>query len=296
MKPLLFIYNPTAGKGHIGSYLSEILQVFTNHGWISVVYPTQKKRDAFDIVTSLGQHFQRIVCAGGDGTLSEVAEGLLTMDSPPPLGYIPFGSTNDSANTFGLPKDPLRAAKIAATGKIISQDTGSFNGQPFLYVAAFGAFTSVSYAIPQELKNTFGNLAYVMGGVASIPSISPHRVRVEHDGYAIEDDFFYGMVCNSYTIGGLPAVSKNTAQLNDGRFEVVLVRKADAFIASFAALQAFFRRIPFEDSNVLSFQASSVQFSSPKPIPWTIDGEFGGEGTTQVIKNHHQTILVVHGQ
>lgn len=295
MKPLLLIYNPTAGKGHISSYLSEILQIFASNGWICVCYPTQKKRDAFSIVTSLGHHFQRIVCAGGDGTLSEVAEGLLTMKTPPPLAYVPFGSTNDNANTLSLPKDPLRAAKIAATGRVISQDTGSFNGQPFLYVAAFGAFTSVSYAMPQELKNAFGNLAYVMGGVASIPSISPHHVRVEYDGKVIEDDFFYGMVCNSYTIGGLPAVSKDTAQLDDGEFEVVLVRKEDAMIASFAALQAFFRKIPFEDSRVLSFQANSVRFISEKPIPWTIDGEFGGEGTEQVVKNHHQTLLVVHG-
>lgn len=295
MKPLLLIYNPFAGKGHISTYLSEIIQIFSSHNWICVSYPTQKKRDAFDLVARLGGNFHRIVCAGGDGTLSEVAEGLLTLQSPPPLAYIPFGSTNDTANTLHLPKDPLHAAHVAATGQVIAQDSGTFNEQHFIYVAAFGAFTSVSYNVPQEFKNTFGNLAYVMGGVASLPSITPHHIRVEYDGKVIEDDFFYGMVCNSYTIGGLSAVSENRAQLDDGEFEVVLVRKADAITATFAALQAFFRKIPFEDSNVLSFQAKEIRFISDDPLPWTIDGEFAGIGTDHTVKNHQCSLMVVHG-
>lgn len=296
MKPLLLIYNPNAGKGHIGSYLSEILQIFTSHGWVVSCYPTKKKRDAYEFVTTYGDKFQRVVCAGGDGTLSETAEGLLSMENPPPLAYIPFGSTNDSANTFKLPRDPLMAAFVAATGRPLPQDTGLFNGHPFIYVAAFGAFTSVSYEVSQEIKNTFGNLAYVMGGAASIPSISPYRFRVEYDGKVIEDDFFYGMVCNTYTVGGLTAISQSTAQLDDGHFEVVLVRKADGLTAVLAALQSFLWKIPFEeDSNVLSFQAKEIRFISEKPVCWTIDGEFGGEGKDYTIKNVHRSLKIVHG-
>ncbi len=297
MKPLLFLYNPFAGKGTIAQHLSEILQIFTSYGWICVSYPTQSKGDARRLVHRLGSNFQRIACAGGDGTLSEVAEALIHLPHAPPLAYIPFGSTNDSANTLHLPRDPLRAAHVAASGKVIQQDSGSLNGKPFIYVAAFGAFSSMSYSVPQELKNTFGNLAYVMGGVASIPSISPYHLKVEYDdGKCIEDDFFYGMVCNSYTVGGLKALSENTVQLDDGEFEVILVRKADAFHAMFAALQAFLWKIPFEDSAVLSFRAKKLKFTSKVPIAWTLDGEFGGEGTEQFIENHHQSLTVVHGE
>ncbi len=296
MKPLLFLYNPFAGKGAISSHLNEIIQIFTSYHWICVCYPTQCKGDAQETITRIGGNFARIVCAGGDGTLSEVAEGLLTLKNPPPLAYIPFGSTNDSANTLHLPRDPLRAAHVAATGRVIHQDTGSLNGKPFIYVAAFGAFSSVSYGVPQELKNTFGNLAYVMGGVASLPSISPYHMKVEFDGKVIQDEFFYGMVCNSYTVGGLKALSEDTVKLDDGEFEVILIRKADGFNAIFAALQSFLWKIPIEDSSVLSFRAKELKFTSLEKVAWTIDGEFGGEGTKQHIINHHQSLTVVHGE
>lgn len=296
MKPLLFIYNPFAGKGMIGTHLSEIMQIFTSYGWVCVCYPTQGKGDAKKIVARLGKNFARIICAGGDGTLSEVAEGLLSLQYPPPLGYIPFGSTNDSANILHLPRDPLRAAHVAASGRVIQQDTGVFDGKPFIYVAAFGAFTAVSYGVPQDMKNIFGNLAYVMGGVASLPSIVPHPMRIEYDGKVIEDEFFYGMVCNSYTIGGLTATSKDTVMLDDGMFEVVLVRKNEGLQAISAALQAFFWKTPFENGNILSFQASELKFTSLEPVSWTLDGEFGGELAEVEILNRQQSITVVHGK
>ncbi len=300
MKPLLFVYNPFAGKGAISHHLSEIIQIFTSYQWICVCYPTQKKGDARDMVARLGQNFCRIVCAGGDGTLSEVAEGLLLLQNPPPLAYIPFGSTNDSANTLHLPRDPLRAAHVAASGRVIHQDTGSLNGQPFIYVAAFGAFASVSYEVSQDLKNTFGNLAYVMGGMASLPSISSYHLHItyEDDNGAkeIDDDFFYGMVCNSYTVGGLTALSKDAVLLDDGAFEVVLIRKSDGINAAISALQSFFLKVPLQDRSVLSFRAKKLTFTSDVPIPWTIDGEFGGASTQQIVENHQQSLTVVHGK
>lgn len=295
MKPLLFIYNPHAGKGNITSYLSEIIQIFTKYNWISVVYPTQQRGDAKAIVLSMGKHFQRIVCAGGDGTLSEVAEGLLTLEDPPALGYIPFGSTNDSANTLHLPKNPLQAAEIAATGCMMKQDAGEFNGRPFIYVAAFGAFTAVSYDVPQEWKNAFGNLAYFMGGVASLPTIAPKEIQVEYDGRVIRDKFFYGMVCNSYTVGGLKALSEESVKLDDGEFEVVLIRKADGLAAGLSALQSLLWKVPLEDSSVLSFRAKDLTFTSTEPLSWSLDGEFGGEGTCHHIVNNHRVLTVVHG-
>ncbi len=296
MKSLLLIYNPQAGKGAITTHLNEILQIFSAHQWLCTVYPTKQKGDAKEMILSRGTDFGRIVCAGGDGTLSEVAEGLLLLDNPPPLAYLPFGSVNDSANTLKLPKNPLSAAHIAATGTAVRQDSGSLNGKPFLYVAAFGAFTSMSYEVSQDLKNTLGSFAYVVGGVASLPSISPYHIKVRCDDHEFEDDFFYGMVCNSYTVGGLTALSEDNVALDDGEFEVILVRKADKVQAVMAALQSFLWKIPLEDSSVLSFRGRNLSFHSDTPLSWTIDGEFGGTGTEHLVKNRQQSLLVVHGK
>ena len=180
MNRLLFIYNPTSGKGRAAKDLSTILDVFTKAGWLTTVYPTQCKGDASRVARELAPFFQRIVCAGGDGTLSEAVAGLMDVKDPPLLGYIPLGSTNDCATTLNLPKSPAKAAAIAAgEGIACPSDIGRLNGRSFVYVAAFGAFTKVSYDTPQDLKNTFGHLAYIMEGIASLPTIKPYHLKVE---------------------------------------------------------------------------------------------------------------------
>lgn len=296
MTPLLFIYNPSAGKGHIARNLGEIIKILSQHGWLCTCCPTEKMGDGGQIVHRIGSAYQRIICAGGDGTLSEVASALMEMENAPPLGYIPFGSTNDSANTFQLPKELSKAVEVAADGRVVQQDMGKFNQSPFLYVAAFGAFASVSYGAPQEMKNIFGNFAYVMSGVASLPTITPHKMRVEFDDQIIEDEFLFGMVCNTYTVGGLKALSPDTVALDDGLFEVVLVRKDDGLHAAFTALHSLMRQTPFENNSIISFRASRLKFISEENVPWTLDGDFGGDSKENLIFNVHKAITVVRGK
>ena len=198
MNQLLFIYNPTSGTGQVKAALAPVLDVFAKAGWLTTAYPTQCRGDAARVVRELGPRFDRVVCAGGDGTLSEAAAGLLELDCPPPLGYIPFGSTNDCATTLRLPRKPREAALVAAgTGLPLPMDIGRLNDTTFVYVAAFGAFTKVAYDTPQDLKNTFGHLAYIFAGIASLPTIAPYHMTVEFDGQTLEDDFYFGMVSNS---------------------------------------------------------------------------------------------------
>ena len=171
MNRLLFIFNPTSGTGQVKAALAPVLDVFTKAGWITTSYPTQCKGDATRVARELSPQFDRVICAGGDGTLSEVVSGLTEVKDPPPLGYIPFGSTNDCATTLHLPRKPREAALVAAgTGVPVPIDIGRLNGKPFIYVAAFGAFTKVAYDTPQDLKNTFGHLAYIFAGIASLPT------------------------------------------------------------------------------------------------------------------------------
>ena len=298
MKRMLFVYNPTAGKGAAASHLSMMVDTFTKAGWLTAVYPTQGKQDATRAVRELGAYYDRVVCCGGDGTLSETAAGLMELSRPPVLGYIPSGSTNDCAATLHIPRSYKKAAELAAGEKeLLRWDIGSLNGQSFVYVAAFGAFTEVAYDTPQDLKNTFGHLAYIAAGIASIPSITPYHLKVEFDGQTLEDDFFYGMVCNTDSVAGMKNLPTDRIVLDDGLFEVILVRKPMNIWEIGAGLQTLLRPGEVEEgSALLSFHASQLKFTSEKPIPWTVDGEYGGSHQVSLLQNHRQALTILSGR
>ena len=277
--------------------LAPVLDVFTKAGWLTTSYPTQCKGDAVRVVRELGPRFDRVICAGGDGTLSEAVAGLTGLSDPPPLGYIPFGSTNDCATTLHLPRKPREAALVAAgTGVPVPIDTGRLNGRPFIYVAAFGAFTKVAYDTPQELKNTFGHLAYIFAGIASLPTIAPYHMRVEFDGQSLEDDFFFGMVSNSQSIGGLKPPKAERVVLDDGLFEVTLVKKPLKLADLTDGLQALVSLSPAERSGALvQLQARQLTFICEQPVPWTVDGEFGGSQTVNRVENCQKALNIIRG-
>ncbi len=296
MNNLLFIYNPTAGRGQVAEKLSAILDVFTKAGWLVTVYPTQKKGDATRVAREFGPSFSRVVCAGGDGTLSETVSGLMELDHPPLLGYIPSGSTNDCATTLGLPKVPRQAAITASESGIPTPvDIGRLNGSPFVYVAAFGAFTKVAYGTSQDLKKTFGHLAYVMEGIASLPTISPIHLKVEHDKGVIEDDFFFGMVSNALSIGGMKPPNSGNVILDDGLFEVYLVKKPVTLADVANGFQAFLSMNPDDSGSLIQFQTSRLVITGQQPLHWTIDGEYGGSQTINVVENCRKALTIIRG-
>ena len=297
MNQLLFIYNPTSGTGQVKAALAPVLDVFAKAGWLTTAYPTQCRGDAARVVRELGPRFDRVVCAGGDGTLSEAAAGLLELDCPPPLGYIPFGSTNDCATTLRLPRKPREAALVAAgTGLPLPMDIGQLNDTTFVYVAAFGAFTKVAYDTPQELKNTFGHLAYIFAGIASLPTIAPYHMTVEFDGQTLEDDFYFGMVSNSQSIGGLKPPKAERVVLDDGLFEVTLVKKPLSLADLTDGLQALANPSVERSGALVQFQASRLTFTCDQPIPWTLDGEFGGSQPVNRVENCPKALKIIRGE
>lgn len=297
MRKLLFIYNPASGKGRVAEGLSSILNVFTQAGWLTTTYPTQGKGDAARITRELASQFDQVVCAGGDGTLSETVSGLMELENPPLLGYIPFGSTNDCAVNLNLPKIPTQAAAIAA-GKGIPRpsDIGTLNGQPFVYVAAFGAFTKVAYDTPQDMKNNFGHLAYVVEGIASLPTITPFHLRVEYDDKVLEDDFYFGMVSNAYSIGGIRLPNSEHVVLDDGLFEVDLIKKPVSIFDVANGFQTLMEKSSPNGGARIHFQASHLVITSDHPIPWTVDGEYGGTNTVNEIINHPHALNIIRGK
>ena len=224
MKRLLFIYNPMSGQGKVKANLSDMVDIFVKAGYEVTCYPTQASRDAVRKAEADSAGYDLVVASGGDGTLDEVVTGIMRAGSHVPIGYIPAGSTNDYGNSLGIDKHFTDAAQIAATGQPYTVDVGGFGDGYFIYVAAFGAFTEVSYATSQQSKNTIGHLAYLLAGVKSLSTIKGWKLTYRSQEMSGSGDFIYGMVTNSNSVGGFKGITGREVTLNDGLMEVTLIR------------------------------------------------------------------------
>lgn len=293
MKRLLFIYNPQAGKGILKAKLADVVDIFVKEGYEVVAYPTQSYQDAYHKMLSCNwEEFDRIVCGGGDGTIDEVVTGMVSRGISIPLGYIPTGTTNDFASSLHIPRDILQAASNAVTGEAFPCDIGRFNDDVFVYIAAFGLFTDVSYETKQEVKNVLGHLAYVLEGTKRLFNIPSYRMKVTCNGEIVEDEFAFGMVTNSRSVGGFRNMVGKQVVFDDGLFEVTLIKTPKNPIA----LQEIVAALISEQVNarhMFSFKAERITFESLEEIPWTLDGEFGGNHDRVQIENMKQKLPIV---
>lgn len=292
MQKLLFVFNPHAGKGQIKNKLLEIVDLMVKEKYDVTIYPTQAREDALNIVKDRAEEFDLIVCCGGDGTLDEAVSGMMLSSGRVPLGYIPAGSTNDFANSLKIPKDMVKAARIAVSGQKFACDVGMFNDNPFIYVAAFGIFTAVSYKTPQEWKNILGHVAYILEAAKSLTAISSYHIRVEYGDEAIEDEFIYGMITNSNSVGGFKNMTGKNVLLDDGKFEVTLIRKP-ANIVELNSILASLTNLIDDTDLIYSFKSDCITFRSEEEISWTLDGEFGGSHRDATVRNIQQALEIM---
>ena len=292
MKKLLFVVNGHSGKGQIKNKLLDIIDIMIKEGYHVQVHTTQEREDATKVVREQAKYYDLVVCSGGDGTLDEAVTGMMQSEVRTPLGYIPAGSTNDFANSLEIPKDMIQAAKTAVLGVPFSCDVGEFNGDYFIYVAAFGIFTDVSYATSQELKNALGHVAYILEGAKRPHTIKSYHMRVEYDGNEIEGDFLLGMITNSTSVGGFKNMTGKDVKLDDGMFEVTLIHKPKNII-ELNTIIASLTNLKDETDLIDSFRADSVKFYSEEEIPWTLDGEFGGDHKEVQIKDHCKAVDIM---
>lgn len=292
MKKLLFVVNGHSGKGQIKNKLLDIIDIMIKEGYHVQVHTTQEREDATKVVREQAKYYGLVVCSGGDGTLDEAVTGMMQSEVRTPLGYIPAGSTNDFANSLEIPKDMIQAAKTAVLGVPFSCDVGEFNGDYFIYVAAFGIFTDVSYATSQELKNALGHVAYILEGAKRLHTIKSYHMRVEYDGNEIEGDFLLGMITNSTSVGGFKNMTGKDVKLDDGLFEVTLIHKPKNII-ELNTIIASLTNLKDETDLIDSFRADSVKFYSEEEIPWTLDGEFGGDHKEVQIKDHCKAVDIM---
>lgn len=291
---ILFIVNPKSGKGLIKNQLLDIIDIFIKDRMKVSVHITQGKMDACRITWKQAPKYDMIVCSGGDGTLDEVITGMMGLpeEERRPVGYIPAGSTNDFAGSLGLPKNMAEAARCITNRQPIACDIGEFNENYFVYIAAFGAFTDVSYQTSQEMKNVLGHLAYVLEGTKRLFNLKSYHMKICIGTEKIEDDFIYGMVTNSQSVGGFKNITGKNVLLDDGVFEVTLIRTPKNPIEMQEIMGAILRQ-EMDHKLIYTRKAAIVHFEAEEEIPWTLDGEFGGDHREVVVRNHMRAISIM---
>lgn len=294
MKKMLFIFNPhSGGSARLKTRLMEILSLYAEEGYELTVYPTSAPGDAHDKVAKQGQKYDIVVCCGGDGTLNETVEGALECDKPPRIGYIPSGTTNDFATSHGIPKNNVMAAarRVIRPKEIFKSDIGLFNDRIFTYVAAFGAFTDVSYTTKQSVKNMVGYFAYLMEAVSKLPNLKPTKIRVEGEGMAFEEEFLLGMVSNSYSVAGVTFPPDAGVELDDGHLEMLLVRQPHD-IFDMGELSGALVTKNLDSRGVTLLRVKDCTITTEKPLAWSLDGENGGEHTEAHIRVANKAIEI----
>lgn len=289
----MLILNPNAGKGGGVISAGSILKILCKGGYAPTVFYTDFPGAATALVLEYGMNYECVACIGGDGTLSETIAGLVQLPNPPVLGYIPQGTANDVATTLKLPKSSAKAAKKIVTGTPVPYDVGKFNkNEYFTYIAAFGAFTEVSYETPHEQKQSLGHLAYVLQGMSQLSKIQHYKTKVEYDGGIVEGDYIFGSVSNSRSVAGMVKLTDNDVSLDDGEFEVILVKKPENVIEMNQIIANVLAH-NFNTNKISIFHSKKIKFTFEKPAKWTRDGESGGIHQEVLIENIYRPIKII---
>ncbi len=293
LKRLHLIINPNAGTRQARRFLPEIISVFNRAGYLCSVFVTEKRGDAADFARAHAGGADLVVACGGDGTLNEVITGLQFGGHRTALGYIPCGSTNDFASGLGLPTAPLMACDAIVAGRPRTLDVGLFApDRCFSYTASFGAFTSVSWSTPQNVKNVLGHAAYILEGIRSLADIRPIHMRITAGSRVYEEDYIFGAVCNSTSLGGVLKLENSAVHMNDGLFEALLIPfPADLLVLN--RILTALRTRNYEDESLQFLRASSFLFEGDPTITWTLDGEAAEGGTRVEIRNIHDAIRLI---
>lgn len=292
MKKMLFVMNPYSGTRRANKYLVDIIDLFNRANYEVMVHMTQGQGDATKVVAAKAHEMDLIVCCGGDGTFNETISGMLSVGADVPLGYIPAGSTNDFATSLKLSGNVMQAAQDILDGQPVTYDVGKFGNRYFSYVASFGAFTRASYATPQSVKNMLGHTAYLLEGINELSQIRNEHVRLEIDGEVVEDDFIFGAISNSTSLGGVLTLDPDVVDLADGQMEILLVRAPQNLTELAECIQTV--QTQKYSCSMITFQsAKKIRIFANPFMPWTLDGE-REDGHEQVdVENIHHAIHIV---
>lgn len=292
MPKMLFVMNPYSGTRRAVRYLSDVIAMFNRHGYEVLTHMTGHPGDATDVVARKAPEVDLVVCCGGDGTLNETISGLLQSGADTPIGYIPSGSTNDFATSLKLSSNIMQAARDIIDGQPVAYDVGRFGQRHFAYVASFGAFTRSSYSTPQNIKNALGHTAYLLEGISELSQIRKEHLRLEIDGHIIEDDFIFGAISNSTSVGGILTLDPKIVDMADGMLEVLLVRAPKDLLEISECIKAV-RTQKYNCSMITFRSAEKIRIWADPAMPWTLDGEREDGHREVVVENVHLAIRIM---
>ncbi len=292
MKKLQLVINPAAGTKQGKKYLADIIAHFGSKGYITTVFVTEKRGDATEFISQYGREYDLVVCIGGDGTFNESVAGIVKSGIDVPIGYIPAGSTNDFASSLHISSDIMQACRDIASGTEHTLDVGLFNERCFSYVASFGIFTKTSYSTPQSVKNALGHLAYILEGIKEIAQIKAARVRLETRDRTVEGEYLFGAVSNSTSLGGVLTLDPDVVDMNDGMFEIMLI-KSPANINELNAILRALRLKKYDNPMIDFLRTDRAVVYAREDMDWSLDGEYA-KGCAEVeIVNRHSAIRLV---
>ena len=283
-KNLLLIINPNSGKGNVTKKINKIIYNFEKLNYkINTIY-TEKNVSILEKSHKYLEKADLIVCCGGDGTLNETISMMIKLNITTKLTFVPLGTMNDFSKTLNISKRQLFSMKKDKELKPVKVDIGIFNERYFNYIAAFGAFTEVAYETPQKLKNIFGKLAYFGVAIKYLFKIKSYEAEIEFDGKKEKGKFLYGGISNSESIGGFKWYKKVDFRLDDGKLEMILIKKPKNVIQFFKVLILMLRKKYIEPYFIYS-QVKNVKINFKAAVKWTLDGE-GIEKTKEVEINN----------
>lgn len=292
-KKLLLIVNPCSGRAKMHTELLKVVEILSAADYAVTVYPTKCKGDATEYVLKLSpDEYGTIVVCGGDGTLNEVITGIMQAKIDLPLGYIPSGTLNEWSSGLKISRNIEVAAKDITQNNKIALDIGKFGDKYFSYTASFGAFTSASYSAPQSVKNLLGQTAYFFEGIKSLGSIKPIHLKMTYEDGEIEGDYLFGAVSNSLSVGGIVNYSKSGVELNDGEFEVLLIKHPDNILKLQPVIDGILKK-DFNREGFVFFKTKSLVVESEKSLSWTLDGEFAETVGKFKIDNVHNAVTFI---
>lgn len=291
-KKLLFLVNPRAGRNKSRGPLFDAAAAFSEAGYLVRIFRTLGAGDASAIAAREGGQYDLVVACGGDGTLNETVSGLMTLEKPPLLGYLPQGSTNDFAASLHISTNPVAAAEAILANRPRVLDVGQWNQRFFVYVASFGAFSKSSYSAPQAAKNALGYFAYILEGMLDLNTLRPYRIKLTADGEVLDGEYLFGAVCNSTSIGGLMKLDSEHVVLDDGKFEMLLIPRpqsaGDMQNLIFSLLNQQY------DSQGLVFRhVSALRVEPEEELPWSLDGEYAPSSPAVDIVNRQGRLTIL---
>ena len=293
-KKLLFIINPVSGRKKGLPYVTDIVRIFFEYGYLTTTMLTTDQGDATKFTIDYGKDFDLIVCLGGDGTLNEVCSGLGKAGIHVPVGYIPAGSTNDFAECHGLSTKVLEAAVNIMEREAHPSDLGKMHDGYFTYVAAVGSLASLSYSTSQKMKNRFGHAAYFTGALPIILKLRTTYLKVTDDqGNVYEGDYIYGSALNSTSLAGTFDIPKKYVDVSDCIFEVFLVKKPKSIKDFYDIVTGMFGQNYDKSDSIQFFRSKSLHIETgEEETDWTLDGEHYHAPTSFDIDNMHQFISI----